>query len=159
MQQKTSGGDFKVALTVTDSASAEAIIRKKVKATFFDRDEAEKEINHVLVEFLTLFGQIETLSAQQITVGFSDSPSCPGKAHEMFTINQEQPTIQEAFVNIYDPSTITQLSETTAHAYLAARFYGTYTNGTTYDGEATHFFTLVNESQGWRICDYTLQKN
>jgi hypothetical protein len=150
------GGEFKVALTLTDSASSQSIARKKVQVTFFDKAAAEKEINHVVVEFLTLFGQIETLSAEEICVGFSDSPSCPGKAKEIHTIEKEQPNAGRAFVDVYDPATITQLNETTAHASLTARFYGTYADGTDYDGVATHDFYMVNEPTGWRICDYVV---
>jgi PKD repeat protein len=151
------GGDFTVALTLTDSSSAESTKRKLLRVTFFDRAQAEKEINDVVVEFLTLFGKIETLTAEEITVGFSDSPDCPGKAREINTINQQKPNIREAFVDVYDPATVTNLTETGAHASLAARFYGTYVDGTNYDGVATHDFVMVNEPTGWHICSYTVQ--
>jgi len=150
-------GDYKVALTVIDSDMADSVARKKLKVRFFDRDQAIKEINALLVQFLTLFGQIETLSPDQICVGFSQHPSCPGRAHEISTIEREEPLVEQAFVTVYGPATVTYVDETTARATLQARFYGTYKDGSRYDGVATHDFFLNNEADGWRICDYILR--
>jgi hypothetical protein len=151
-------GDFRAVLTVVDSDNAQTSEHKKVQVRFFDRDQAINDISDLLVHFLVLFGQIETLSAEQIVVGFSTAEGCHGRAHEINIINNQKPIIAEAHVDPFAPATVTYVDEKTAKAFLTGHFWGKYTDGSPYDGISTHDFDLVNEPEGWRICNFTVEK-
>ena len=147
-------GDITVRLTVKDDFNAEDTATKTIHV--WDAVEAMKEIDEVCKQFLILFGQIETLSAERIVVGFSTDPQCPGRQREIDIINTHKPNVGTTFVQILGDTVITELTEDRAKAYLTARFYGTQKDGTSFDGVATHFFTLVHEEAGWKICDFTV---
>jgi PKD repeat protein len=148
------GGDYSVVLTVTDSSGVERTATKKVKVTFFDAEKAKKEINDVCTGFLKLFDDMEVLSAEQIVVGFSRN--CAGRAREIDIIEAEQPLVETASVQLLGDTEIASVSPTNAKASLTARFYGTYVDGTDYDGVATHNFTMINEDGEWKICNFSL---
>lgn len=150
------GGDYSVVLTVEDSSKVATTATRKVKVTFFDVEKAKKEINDVCTGFLKLFDDLEVLSAEQIVVGFSRN--CAGRAREIAIIEGEQPLVEKASVQLLQDTQIGSVSPTNATASLRARFYGTYVDGTDYDGEATHNFTMVNEGGEWKICNFSVIK-
>jgi PKD repeat protein len=150
------GGEYTVALTVEDSSRVEKTVTRKVKVTFFDVEKAKKEINDVCTGFLKLFDDLEVLSAEQIVVGFSRN--CTGRAREIAIIEAEQPLVQNASVQLLGDTVIGSVTPTNATASLTARFYGTYADGTDYDGVATHNFTMVNEDGEWKICNFSVIK-
>ncbi len=150
------GGNYSVVLTVEDSSKVEKTATRKVKVTFFDVEKAKKEINDVCTGFLKLFDDLEVLSAQQIVVGFSQN--CTGRAREIAIIEAEQPLVDSASVQLLGDTEIGSVSPTNATASLTARFYGTYVDGTDYDGVATHNFTMVNEGGEWKICNFSVIK-
>ncbi|MCI0447171.1 PKD domain-containing protein, partial [bacterium] len=150
------GGDYSVVLTVEDSSKVEKTATRKVKVTFFDVEKAKKEINDVCTGFLKLFDDMEVLSAEQIVVGFSHN--CTGRAREIAIIEAEQPLVDNASVQLLGDTQIESATPTNARASLTARFYGTYVDGTDYDGVATHNFTMVNEDGEWKICNFSVIK-
>jgi PKD repeat protein len=150
------GGDYSVVLTVEDSSKVEKTATRKVKVTFFDVEKAKKEINDVCTGFLKLFDDLEVLSAEQIVVGFSRN--CTGRAREIAIIEAEQPLVDNAAVQLLGDTQIESVTPTNARASLTARFYGTYVDGTDYDGVATHNFTMVNEDGEWKICNFSVIK-
>ncbi len=148
-------GVYDITLRLTDDAGIESTESRPFSVEF-DVDRAIREINQVVVEFLQLFDDIETLTADQIVVGFSRDPDCPGRNHEINIINNEKPLLQTASVQILGDAVVTNVTETTADADLTARFYGTYSDGTDYSGVETHHFKMVNEGGVWRICNFTV---
>ncbi len=149
-------GDYEITLTLTDDADIVSVERRPFTVKLFDVNQAIKEINQVVVQFLQLFDKIETLPADQIVVGFSRDPNCPGRQHEINIINNEKPLIQTASVQLMGNASVTNVSETKADADLSARFYGIFSDGTPYSGVATHHFKMVNEGGAWRICNFTV---
>ncbi|MCI0416717.1 PKD domain-containing protein, partial [bacterium] len=151
------GGDFSVVLTVEDSSGVKKEATRKVRVTFFDVEKAKDEIDAVCTDFLRLFGDLEVLSAEQIVVGFSRN--CAGRAREIEIIEAEQPIIDTGFVQLLGPTEIQAVTPSSARASLTARFYGTYTDGSDYDGVATHNFTMVNENGEWKICNFSVVRS
>ncbi len=149
-------GKYRVELTVKDDSNQETTRDISFRVKEFDLAQAARDINDVTKDFLRRFGDIETLSAEEIVVGFSTAPGCPGRQHEINIINNDQPIIQNSGVQIMGDAVITDLSETRAKADLSARFFGTKTDGSSFDGVHTHHFEMVNEGGIWRICDFTL---
>jgi len=149
-------GDYDITLRLTDDAVIESTESRPFTVKEFDVDQAIREINQVVVEFLKLFDDIETLRADQIVVGFSRDQNCPGRNHEINIINNEKPLLQTASVQILGNAVVTNVTETKADADLTARFYGTYSDGTDYSAVETHHFKMVNEGGVWRICDFTV---
>jgi hypothetical protein len=149
-------GKYRVELTVKDNSNQETADAVVFRVKEFDLAQAAKDINGVTKDFLRRFGDIESLSADQIVVGFSTTPGCPGRQHEINIILSDQPVIQNSGVQVMGDAVITNLSETKAHADLTARFFGTRTDGSSYDGVHTHHFEMVNEGGDWKICDFTL---
>jgi PKD repeat protein len=150
------GGDYSVVLTVEDSSKVEKSATRKVKVTFFDVEKAKKEISDVTVGFLRLFGDLENLSAEQIVVGFSRD--CTGRNREIAIIESEQPIVRSNNVQILGDA-VDSVNPTNARASVSARFYGSYVDGTDFDGVATHVFTMVNEDGEWKICNFSVVKD
>jgi len=150
------GGNYSVVLTVEDSSKVEKNATRKVKVTFFDVEKAKKEITDVTVGFLRLFGDLENLSPEQIVVGFSHN--CVGRDREIAIIESEQPIVRSNNVQILGDS-VDSVSPTNGHASVSARFYGSYVDGTDFDGIATHSFTMVNEDGEWKICNFSVIKD
>lgn len=150
------GGDYSVVLTVEDSSKVEKSATRKVKVTFFDVEKAKKEITDVTVGFLRLFGDLENLSAEQIVVGFSHE--CAGRDREIAIIESEQPIVRSNNVQILGDS-VDSVNPTNGRASVSARFYGSYVDGTDFDGAATHVFTMVNEDGEWKICNFSVVKD
>jgi PKD repeat protein len=150
------GGDYTVALTVEDSSRVQKTVTRKVKVTFFDVEKARKEITDVTVGFLKLFGDLENLSAEQIVVGFSRN--CTGRNREIAIIQSEQPIVRSNNVQIISDF-VDSVNPTNGRASVTARFFGSYVDGTDFDGVATHIFTMVNEDGEWKICNFTVIKD
>ncbi len=149
-------GDYEITLTLTDDADFVSTETRSFTVELFDVNQAIKEINQVVVQFLQLFDKIETLSADQIVVGFSRDPNCRGRNQEINIINNHKSLIQTASVQIMGNATVTNVTETRADADLTARFFGIYSDGTPYSGVDTHHFKMVNEGGSWRICNFTV---
>jgi len=149
-------GDYEVTLTLTDDADFESTETRPFTVKLFDVNQAIREINQVVVQFLQLFDRIETLSAEQIVVGFSRDPNCHGRNHEINIINNEKPQIQTASVQLMGNARDSNVTETRANADLTARFFGIHSDGTSYSDVFTHHFQMVNEGGAWRICNFTV---
>lgn len=148
-------GEFDVLLKVRDSGGADSYARKKMDIEFFDRNKAVREIQQVVREFLTLFDDIEQLSAVQIVVGFSKNPECTGRSREIAIIEGEQPFIRNASVEFLGDPVVEQVDDRHGRASITNRFYGTRIDGSSYSsGRVTHHFTMVHEAEGWKICSF-----
>jgi PKD repeat protein len=153
-------GQYTVLLRVRDSDGAEAYNTRRMTVEFFDRDKASRQVRDVVEEFLRLFDDIEHLSASQIVVGFSKSPDCFGRNREITIIDSEKPTIRTASVEFLGDAVVEQVNEQSARASITNRFFGTRVDGTQYSsGRLTHHFTLVNEADGWKICNFFVTEN
>jgi len=151
------GGQFTTVLTIQDSSGVEKKATRKVKVTFFDVEKAKDEINEVCTGFLRLFDNLENLSAHQIVVGFSDN--CAGKDREIAIIENEQQIVDRASVDLMGQTEVTAVNPTSARASLTARFFGTFNDGSDFDGVATHNFTMVNENGEWKICNFNVVRS
>ena len=149
----TRSGRYTVTLTITDDAGFESSRSKTIKIVF-DQEVARKQIDAVTKEFLRLYGQIETLSSDQIVVGFSTQHGCPGRNKEIGIIERNQAVGGSVEVNIFTDTQVSRVDETTADAALSARFTGRHPDGSIFDGIVTHYFQMQNEAEGWKICDF-----
>lgn len=153
-------GEFEVLLKVRDSGGADSYVRKRMSIQFFDREKAVREVQQVVLEFLRLFDKIEQLSAQQIVVGFSKNPECFGRSREISIIELEQPTIRSASVEFLGDPVVEQVDDRHGRASITNRFYGTRTDGSSYSsGRITHHFTMVHETDGWKICNFVVTED
>jgi hypothetical protein len=145
-------GKHTVTLTVTDQANQKHSKKESVHVSF-DIKVAGQQIDAVCKEFLRLFGDLESLSAEEIVVGFSKSAGCPGRQREIDIIHQRQSLGGFVHVDILQTTQINSINEQTANAQLGARFYGQNRNGN-FDGIVTHEFQMVSEPAGWKICNF-----
>jgi PKD repeat protein len=148
------GGNFPVELQVKDSKGASSFERKTVKVVFFDRDKAIQEISDVLIDFLRQFDKFELIPAEDVVRGFSQAPGCTGRSHELAIVENDQNTIRSAGVDILGDPVVGYVDDQRATASIQARFFGTFDDGTDFDGEATHHMNMVHESDGWKICSF-----
>ncbi|HJZ12015.1 MAG TPA: PKD domain-containing protein, partial [Acidobacteriota bacterium] len=151
------GGDYSVQLTVKDDRDLEDTLTKEIH--IWDYAQAVKDIDDVCRQFLIRFGKIETLSAEEIVIGFSTADGCKGREREINIIENSKPNVGETNVDIIGSSVITELTETKANAHLTARFYGVHKDGSHFDGITTHYFSLILEEDGWKICNFTATNN
>jgi PKD repeat protein len=151
------GGKFRVELKVTDSSGEEGGRTHEVKVTFFDVEKAKLEINAVCTHFLRLFDDIEFLTAEEIVEGFSRN--CAGRDREIAIIENQQPQVERSFVDILGSAEVSAVTPETAKASLSARFYGILNDGSSFDGVATHNFTMVNEGGDWKICNFNVVRS
>lgn len=151
-----STGKLEVTLTITDEANLEDTARRTVRVDF-DPAVAFKQIDAVCKEFLTLFGELETLSAEEIVVGFSTSRGCHGRQHEIDIINRHKAEGGFVNVDILPPTEVQNLTELSATSNLGARFHGRHRDGTSFDGIVTHYFEMQNGPSGWKICNFRAQ--
>lgn len=147
-------GTITAQLEVKDNKGAVTIAKRNIDVKFFDGDAARKEISDVLIQFLTLFGNLEHLSAEEICVGFSKN--CNGRSREISIIKAEQPTVRQTGVRIIGAPEVGGLTDQHASASITADFYGQRIDGSSYSGIATHHVTMVNESGSWKICDFSV---
>jgi len=149
-------GEYRVELYVRDSEGAQSVFVKKLAVTLFDREQEILDISKVLVEFLNLFSELEVLSAEQIVQGFSKSPECTGREKELSVIRTAKEITKNSGVRIVGEPQVTSVNDKTANANISAEFHGTYLDGTSYSGVSTHYFTMKNEPDGWKICSFYL---
>jgi hypothetical protein len=149
-------GKHIVTLTIKDDAGLEDIATHSVKV-IFDFDVAVKQIGFVCREFLTLFGQLETLTAEEIVVGFAAGGGCPGRNREIDIINRHKGEGGFVDVDILGETEVQNLTELSATSNLGARFSGRHKDGTTFDGIVTHYFEMRNGPDGWKICNFRAQ--
>jgi hypothetical protein len=88
--------------------------------------------------------------------GFSESPGCTGRAHELAIVENDQNTIRSAGVEILGDPQVTYVDDQRANAYIRARFFGTFNDGVDFDGFATHNMRMVHEADGWKVCSFYL---
>lgn len=149
-------GHYQITLLLIDNEKKETTEKHSFKVKLFDVQQATKEISQVVVQFLHLFNDIETLTAEQIVVGFSSNPGCPGRQHEINVINNKKPIQGTANNQILGSPVVTNVTETKANADLTARFYGTDGEGNNYSSVFVHHFQMINDGTGWKICNFTV---
>ena len=142
-----------VTLTVTDDAGFRNSRIKTVKVVF-DAQIAIKEIDAVCKQFLRLYDQVETLSPDEILIGFSTEKGCPGYKKELGIIERNQAVGGTVNVSILGDTLVTSVNETIAESQLAAIFSGRHSDGSFFDGVVTHYFRMRSEPEGWKICDF-----
>jgi chitodextrinase len=152
IQHKFAAGVIVVSLTVRDTKGATSLAKKNLNVSFFDVQKESKAVQDVLIDFLRRFGEIESLSADEIVVGFSRN--CSGRQHEINIINGEKDNIQSSGVTILGDPIVSSINETNARASITADFHGKFSDGTPYDGVATHHCTLIKEGGDWKICEF-----
>ena len=146
-------GTHGVTLTVRDDASQEDVAKNSVRVVF-DINVARQQIDTVCKDFLRLFGQLETLTAEEIVVGFAAKAGCTGRNHEISIILRHQSEGGFVDVDVFPPSRIPYVDQQTASAELAARFSGRHDDGSSFNGVVTHYFEMINEPDGWKICNF-----
>jgi|GEM_PF-1895308 len=149
-------GTYYVTLTVTDNDGLQNSVQKAVVVGAFDEGKAAQEIRDVVTEFFRRFEMLPTMSAEWIVVNWSQSPGCPGRAHEINIIEQQQQIIVKERVTILGSINVTFNSSARAHAIAAAQFDWTETDGSVHTGTASHDFTFIFESGKWQVCDFVV---
>lgn len=154
----TKAGDYVILLQVKDSSGSSSFAHKTLPVVFFDKEQAKKDISDVIVDFLKLFDNFENLPAEEIVRGFSKAPGCAGRGKEISIIDLDKATIRSASVEFLTPVTVSYVDDHRANASITNRFSGEFKDGTTYGGRATHFLSMTNEADGWKICNFYLVK-
>jgi PKD repeat protein len=150
-------GVFGVTLTVTDNDGLESAIEKDIDVKAFDEQAAKDEIRELLERFFRRFANLEHYSAEAIVEGWSDSPGCRGREHEIEIIHNQQETIRSTDNEITKPIDVfIHDKHVSANATVIAHFEYTFKNGTSGSGTVEHFFTLIFEDGEWRVCNFTL---
>jgi chitodextrinase len=146
-------GIFGVTLVVTDNDGLQSSERKDVIVGAFDDVKAATDIREVVREFFRRYSQLDELTAEQIVIGWSDSPGCNGRAHEISIIKGQQQVIvkTQATPGFIEVSFI---STSKAHAIAPADFAWTEIDGNSFTGFATHDFQMIFEEGRWQICNF-----
>jgi PKD domain/IPT/TIG domain len=147
-------GVFGVTLTVQDNKGLENSVRKDLTVGAFDYTKATQEIRFVCDDFFHRYSMLHQLTAEQITINWSDSPGCNGRGHEIHIINQQKQTIIQTQATPTNPADVTFNSTTKAHAIAPADFAWTDATGD-HTGSAIHDFEFIFEDK-WRICNFSL---
>jgi len=149
-------GTFDILLTVTDNDGLQNITRKDIVITDFNQEAAAEEIRFVVRRFFSLYNEIETLPAEKIVTGWSDSDGCPGRQHEITIINSHKQTTVWNEVVIIGQIEVSFQSSKRANAIAAADFTWQEMDGIVRNGSATHDFEFILEDGHWRICNFKL---
>jgi len=153
--QYGNSGVFGVTLVVTDDDGLQNAERKDVTVGAFDSAKAAEDIKAVIRDFFRRYSQLDTLSADQIVVNWSQSAGCSGRGHEINIINNQKTFIVRTQATPHEID-VTFNSFTKAHAIAPADFAWTETDGNSYTGFATHDFEMIFESGKWQVCNFVL---
>lgn len=151
------GGLFKVNLTVVDNDGFSSTRERELLIEKFDESGAIEQIRGTISVFFDRFSELDKLSADQILVGWSDSPGCKGRLEEKKIIEREQLLVTDNTATILGSiPVLIHDNHFTANADATARFDWTETDGSTHSGIATHHFQMLLENDEWLICNFTV---
>lgn len=153
----SNSGDDRVVLTVTDNDGLSAAEEKDLFVDRFDEGDAIDQVRETTSGFFKLFSHVQQRSADQILVGWSKSPGCPGREHEKKIIEKEKTIVTDNTATVLGSiPVVIHDNHVIADADVRARFDWTETDGSTHSGTASHHFDMVLEGNDWLICDFVV---
>ena len=152
-----SNATFDVTLTVTDDTGLSSDKVHSLRVEKFDEAKAEADIGKVVNRFFVRYSKLERFDAETIVEGWSTSPECHGRDHEIAIIERQQQLLAHTDAEVTNQDILIKPSHVDANDDVIAKFQWTTKSGE--DGHATvlHKFTLIFDDGEWQICDFTLQ--
>lgn len=153
-------GVFTVELTVTDNDGLENVLGRDVRVEKFDSRKAIDEMTFVVDRFFSRYAKLDRLDAETIVEGWSVSPECQGRDHEIAIIEQQQQLLEKTSVEIKgNPDVFIHSDHVNANYNITAVFDWVEKNGTVGHAEVTHDFSFKFEDGEWHICNFHIQKD
>jgi PKD repeat protein len=151
------GDTFDVTLTVTDDTGLSSEKVRSLRVENFDVGKAEAEIGKLIQRFFDRYSKLERFDAETIVDGWSTSPECHGRDHEIRIIERQQQLLKSTDAEVTRMDILIKPNHVNANADVTARFQWTTKQGV--DGSATvlHQFTLIFDDGEWQICNFTIQ--
>ncbi|HSE41989.1 MAG TPA: PKD domain-containing protein [Acidobacteriota bacterium] len=154
---KGAGGTFHVTLTVRDNTGLEGFKEQDLRVEKFNKEKAEAEIYKLVNRFFERFGKLERMDAEAIVEGWSTSPFCRGRDHELNIIRRQQQIIAETNVEVVSIKVLVKPSGLDGNAVVRAKFDWRQKNGKTGKSDLLHHFTVIFEDGEWQICNFQLE--
>jgi PKD repeat protein len=151
------GGTFTIQLTVTDNTGLSSVREQGVRVERFNQNQAEEEVRRLLDRFFTRFDKIERFSTEDIVDGWSTSPQCRGRDHEIRIIERQKEIIAENSVDVVDMDILIKPNGLDGNATVRAKFEWREKDGDTGKSDVVHHFTVIFEDGEWQICNFTLE--
>jgi len=151
------GGVFDVTLTLTDDTGLQSAKERQVRVENFNEDQAEAEIGKLFQRFFDRFSKLETFDAETIVDGWSTSPACNGRDHEIRIIERQQQIIKETDAEVIKMDILVKPNHIDANADVTARFQWTTKKGEKGTATVLHIFTVIFEDGEWQICNFHLE--
>lgn len=151
------GGTFDITLTVTDDTQLSSEKERHVRVENFNQDKAEAEIAKLMQRFFDRFAKLERFDAETIVDGWSTSPQCHGRDHEIAIIERQQEIIKETDCEVTKMDILVKPSHIDANAEVTARFQWTTKKGVKGSSTVLHKFTLIFEDGEWQVCNFSIQ--
>lgn len=148
------GGVFDVTLTVTDDTGLQSAKERHVRVENFNEEKAEAEIAKLMQRFFDRFSKLEKFDAETIVDGWSTSPECRGRDHEIAIIEMQQRIIAKTEAEVRSIDILIKPSRIDANATVVARFQWTTKKGVKDTATVLHKFTLIFEDGEWQVCNF-----
>jgi PKD repeat protein len=147
---------FDVTLTVTDDTGLSSDKVGRLRVETFNEDKAEADIGKVVNRFFERYSKLERFDAETIVEGWSTSPECHGRDHEIAIIERQQQLLAQTDAEVTKQDILVKPSHVDANDDATARFQWTTKQGV--DGSATvlHKFSLIFDDGEWQICNFTI---
>ena len=152
-----SNDTFDVTLTVTDDTGLSSDKVHSLRVEKFDEAKAEADIAKVVQRFFSRYSKLEKFDAETIVEGWSTSPECNGRDHEIAIIENQQQVLAHTEADVTNQDILVKPSHVDANDDATAKFQWTTKAGE--DGSATvlHKFTMIFDDGEWLICNFTIQ--
>lgn len=147
---------FDVTLTVTDDTGLSSDKLGRLRVETFDEGKAEADIGKVVNRFFERYSKLERFDAETIVEGWSTSPECHGRDHEIAIIERQQQLLASTDAEVTNQDILIKPSHVDANDDATAKFQWTTKTGE--DGHATvlHKFTLIFDDGEWQICNFSI---
>lgn len=153
----SNGGNYRIVLTVTDNDGLSAAEEKDLFVDRFNEGDAMDQVRETTSGFFELFSHVQQRSVDQILVGWSKSPGCPGREKEKKIIEKEKTVVTDNTATVLGSiPVVIHDNHVIADADVKARFDWTETDGSIHSGTASHHFDMLLEGNDWLICDFVV---
>lgn len=148
---------FDVTLTVTDDTGLSSEKKRSLRVENFDEGKAEAEIGKLIERFFVRYSKLERFDAETIVEGWSTSPECHGRDHEIRIIERQQQLLARTDAEVTKMDILIKPSHIDANADVTARFQWTTKKGENGTATVLHLFTLIFDDGEWQICNFSLE--
>jgi PKD repeat protein len=151
------GGTFNITLKVTDDTLLSSEKERHVRVENFNEEKAKNDVARLMQRFFDRFAKLERYDAETIVDGWSTSPQCHGRDHEIRIIERQQLLIKDTDNEVTKMDIFIKPSHIDANANVTARFQWTTKAGVKGSSTVLHNFTLIFEDGEWQVCNFSLE--